>query len=86
MHDAHEAMKWEDPSTLVWVYDLKTGEKIGSMESQVPIWSLQATSDDKPLLLGANVEGGLEIFDLTSGKHTGTMEKMTKTPVQVLSH
>ncbi|MCY1345578.1 Aralkylamine dehydrogenase heavy chain [compost metagenome] len=86
MHDAHEPMKWEDPSTLVWVYDLKTGEKIGSMESQVPIWSLQATSDDKPLLLGANVEGGLEIFDLTSGKHTGTMEKMTKTPVQVLSH
>lgn len=86
MHDAHEPMKWEDPSPLVWVYDLKTQKKIGTMESPNLIWSMQATSDDKPLLLGANIDGGLDIFDLTTGKYTGSMDKMAKTTTQVMSH
>ncbi len=86
MHDAHEAMKWEDPSPIVWVFDLKTMKKIGTLEAPNPIWSLHATSDDKPLLLGTNIAGGLETFDLTAGKHTGTMEKIAKTATQILSH
>lgn len=86
MHDAHEPMKWEDPSPFVWVYDLKTQKKIATLEAQTPIWSLQATSDDNPLLLGTNVAGGMEIFDLKSGKHTGTMEKLAKSATQILSH
>ncbi|WP_044874237.1 amine dehydrogenase large subunit [Pseudomonas sp. LFM046] len=86
MHDAHEPMKWEDPSPIVWVYDLKTHKRIGTLEAPNPIWSLHATKDDKPLLLGTNIAGGLEVFDLTSGKHTGTMEHVAKTPIQVLSH
>ncbi|WP_166358527.1 amine dehydrogenase large subunit [Pseudomonas akapageensis] len=86
MHDANEAMKWEDPSPFVWVYDLKTMKKIGTLESKTPIWSLNATSDDKPLLLGANIEGGLEVFDLDAGKYTGTMEKIAKTATQILTH
>ncbi|MNN62488.1 hypothetical protein D3C81_1777950 [compost metagenome] len=86
MHDTHEAMKWEDPSPFVWVYDLKTMKKIGTLEAPNPIWSLHATSDDKPLLLGTNIAGGLETFDLTTGKHTGTVEKIAKTATQILSH
>ena len=86
MHDAHEAMKWEDPSPFIWVYDLKTHKRIGTLEAPNPIWSLQATSDDNPLLLGTNIAGGLEVFDLKSGKHTGTMEHIQKTATQVLSH
>lgn len=86
MHDAHEPMKWEDPSPFVWVYDLKTGKKVATLEAPNPIWSLAATNDDKPLLLGTNITGGLEVFDLASGKHTGTMEKIAKTPIQILSH
>ncbi|MDT4820141.1 Aralkylamine dehydrogenase heavy chain [compost metagenome] len=86
MHDAHEPMKWEDPSPIVWVYDLKTHKRIGTLEAPNPIWSLHATSDDNPLLLGTNIAGGLEVFDLKSGKHTGTMERIAKTPIQVLSH
>ncbi|MNG30515.1 hypothetical protein D3C84_1161440 [compost metagenome] len=50
------------------------------------MWSLHATSDDAPLLLGSTVTGGLEVFDLKSGKHTGTMEKIAKTPTLVQSH
>jgi methylamine dehydrogenase heavy chain len=86
MHDAHEAMKWEDPSPIIWVFDLKTHKRIGTLEAPNPIWSLQATSDDNPLLLGTNIAGGLEVFDLKSGKHTGTMERIQKTATQILSH
>lgn len=86
MHDAHEPMKWEDPTPFIWVYDLKTKKRIGTLDAPNPVWNLRATTDDKPLLLGTNINGGLEIFDLASGKHTGTMDKITKTPTQVLSH
>ncbi|MCY1187633.1 hypothetical protein D9M73_286340 [compost metagenome] len=87
MHDAHEAMKWEDPSNTIWAFDLKSQKKIATLSTEgAPIWSLQATSDDNPLLLGTNIAGGLEVFDLKSGKHTGTMEHIQKTATQVLSH
>ena len=86
MHDAHEPMKWEDPSPIVWVFDLKTRKRIATLEAPNPIWSLNATRDDNPLLLGTNIAGGLEVFDLKSGKHTGTMEGVHKTATQVLSH
>ncbi|WP_433735972.1 amine dehydrogenase large subunit [Pseudomonas putida] len=86
MHDAHEAMKWEDPSTFIWAYDLKTGKKIATLEAPAPIWSMQATGDDKPLLLGADVEGGLQIFDLKTNQHTGAMAKVAKTATQVMSY
>jgi len=77
MHDAHEPAKWEDPSTTIWVFDLATQKKIGTLEAPNPVWSINATSDDNPLLLGLNIEGGLEIFDLKRGAHRGTMEKLT---------
>ncbi|MGY2339410.1 amine dehydrogenase large subunit [Pseudomonas sp. SDO5532_S415] len=86
MHDAHEPMKWEDPSPLIWAFDLKTGKKIATLEAPAPIWSMQATGDDKPLLLGTDVEGGLQIFDLKSNKHTGSMAKVAKTATQVMSY
>ncbi len=86
MHEEHSAGKWEDPSPFIWVYDLKTQKKIGTLSAPAPVWSMTATSDDAPLLYGANVEGGLEIFDLKAGKHTGTVEKIAKTATQVLTH
>ena len=86
MHDAHEPMKWEDPSPLIWAFDLKTGKKIATLEAPAPIWSMQATGDDKPLLLGTDVEGGLQIFDLKTNQHTGAMAKVAKTATQVMSY
>lgn len=86
MHDAHEPMKWEDPSPLIWAFDLKTGKKIATLETPVPVWSMQATGDDKPLLLGTDVEGGLQIFDLKTNQHTGSMAKVAKTATQVMSY
>ena len=86
MHDAHEPMKWEDPSPLIWVFDLNTRKKVATLQAPVPVWSMQATGDDKPLLLGADVEGGLQIFDLTSNTLTGSMPKVAKTATQVMSY
>ncbi|KPU58621.1 methylamine dehydrogenase heavy chain family protein [Pseudomonas fluorescens] len=86
MHDAHEPMKWEDPSPLIWAFDLKTHKKVATLEAPAPVWSMQATGDDKPLLLGVDVEGGLQIFDLKTNKLTGSMPKVAKTATQVLSY
>jgi len=86
MHPDHKPMNWEDPSNTVWVFDLKTGKKIGTLEAPGLMWSLHATSDDKPLLLASTVTGDLEVFDLNSGKHTGTMTGIAKTPTLVQSH
>lgn len=86
MHDTHEPMKWEDPSTLIWAFDLKTQKKVATLEAPVPIWSMQATGDDKPLLLGADVEGGLQIFDLKTNTLTGSMAKVAKTATQIMSY
>jgi methylamine dehydrogenase heavy chain len=68
----------EDPSTFIWAYDLKTQKKIATLEAPAPVWSMQATGDDKPLLLGTDVEGGLQIFDLKTNQHTGSMAKSQK--------
>ena len=86
MHPDHKPLNWEDPSTFIWEYDLKTGKKVRTLESPNYIWSLEATKDSKPLLLGVNIEGGLEVFDLTSGEHQGTVEKIVKTGTIALTH
>ncbi|HEY6609827.1 MAG TPA: amine dehydrogenase large subunit [Pseudomonas sp.] len=86
MHPDHKPLNWEDPSNIIWAFDLNTGKKIATLEAPGLMWSLHATSDDAPLLLASTVTGGLEIFDLNSGKHTGSMEKVAKTPTLVQSH
>lgn len=86
MHPDHQPLMWEDPSTIVWVYDLKTRKKIGTLEAPGLMWSLHATSDANPLLLGTTVTGDMEVFDLKSGKYTGTVEKVAKTPTLIQSH
>lgn len=76
----------KDPSTTVWAFDLKTHQKVQTLTSEEPIWSLQATSDAKPLLLGATVTGSLVSFDLESGKLVNTVKGIQKTAPLVLSH
>jgi len=86
MHDEHAPLKWEDPGTTIWAFDLASGKKIGTLEAPVPVWSIGATQDENPLLLGSNIEGGLEIFDLRTGEHQGTMENLTKSATLIYSH
>ena len=76
----------KDPSTSIWVYDLEAKRKIGVLESPTPIWSLHASRDDKAVLLGLNIEGGLEIFDVKSGQYRGTMAGIAKSAAIALTH
>lgn len=78
--------KWEYPSDTIWVYDLNSHEKIGALKASVPMISLRATTDDDPLLVGGNMKGGLEIFDLGQGEHVATMEGVGKFPFALYSH
>lgn len=78
--------KWEYPSDTIWVYDLHGQEKIGELKAPTPMISLRATTDDNPLLVGGNMRGGLEIFDLGKGKHIATMEGVGKFPFALYSH
>jgi len=86
MHDEHAPLKWEDPGTTIWAFDLASGKKVGTLEAPIPIWSIGATQDKNPLLLGSNIEGGLDIFDLQTGEHQGTMENLTKSATLIYSH
>lgn len=85
MHDQHSDGKWEDPGTTIWAFDLKTGKKVGVLESPKPVWSLQASSDKAPILVGTDLEGGVQFFDLTTGKHSGAMDKIADTPILTFS-
>ncbi|HXH02028.1 MAG TPA: amine dehydrogenase large subunit [Candidatus Competibacteraceae bacterium] len=76
----------KDPSTNVWVFDLKSHKKVATIESPKPLWSLRATQDEQPLLLGLDIEGGLNVFDARSGQHKGTMEGIAKTAPYLLTH
>jgi methylamine dehydrogenase heavy chain len=38
------------------------------------------------LLLGADVEGGLQVFDLSTNKLQSSMPKVAKTATQVMSY
>lgn len=86
VHTDHEARKWEDPSDLVWVYDLESGEKIDEITLPNHVWSIHVTKDESPLLLGGTVDGHMEIYDLSGDSHLATMEEIAGTPILMLSH
>jgi len=85
MHDQHSDGKWEDPSTTIWSFDLKTGKKVGELQSPKPVWSLQASRDAAPILVATDLEGGVQFFDLTRGTHSGAMDQVAATPVLTLA-
>lgn len=86
VHPDHGDRNWEDPSNTIWAYDLDSHEKVAELTTDNYVWSLRATSDDEPLLLGINIDGGLDVFDLTDNTHTTTMDGISKIPALVLSH
>ncbi|ROO29351.1 amine dehydrogenase large subunit [Salinisphaera orenii] len=86
VHPDHSDRNWEDPSNTIWAYDLDTHEKVGEMKTENYVWSLRATRDDAPLLLGININGGLDVFDLTTSEYMHTVEGISDIPALVLSH
>jgi methylamine dehydrogenase heavy chain len=86
VHEDHSERNWEDPSNTIWAFDLDSHEKVGEMTTENYVWSLRATSDDEPLLLGVNIDGGLDVFDLTKMQYMHTVDGISAIPALVLSH
>ena len=72
-------------ASTIWAFDLDSHEKVGELKTENYVWSLNATSDDKPLLLGVNIEGGLDVFDLSKMEYMHTVEGISAIPALVLS-
>ncbi|MES1928927.1 amine dehydrogenase [Salinisphaera dokdonensis CL-ES53] len=85
VHPEHADRNWEDPSNTIWAFDLDTHEKVGELKTENYVWSLNATHDDEPLLLGVNIDGGLDVFDLTKMEYMHTVDGISAIPALVLS-
>ncbi|MES1931666.1 amine dehydrogenase [Salinisphaera shabanensis T35B1] len=85
VHKDHGDRNWEDPSDTIWAFDLDTHEKVGELKTENYVWSMNATSDDAPLLLGVNIDGGLDVFDLTKMEYMHTVDGISAIPALVLS-
>lgn len=86
VHEDHGERNWEDPSNTIWAFDLDSHKKVGEMTTENYVWSLRATSDDEPLLLGVNIDGGLDVFDLSKMQYMHTVDGISDIPALVLSH
>ena len=85
VHKDHGDRNWEDPSDTIWAFDLDTHEKVGELKTENYVWSLNATHDDEPLLLGVNIDGGLDVFDLTEMEYMHTVDGISAIPALVLN-
>ncbi|MBU9478630.1 amine dehydrogenase large subunit [Burkholderia multivorans] len=71
MHQG-DAHSHKDPGTQVWVYDLKTKQRIArwdlAQQKVEPLVSIQVSDDDAPLLYGLTATSDLVVMDARSGK------------------
>ncbi len=70
------------PGTEIWVYDVATQARTARWKAHHPVTSLAVSSDDAPLLYGANAEHpALEIYDGSTGKHLRTVDGLGMSPI-----
>ncbi|MBR8333598.1 amine dehydrogenase [Burkholderia ambifaria] len=62
----------KDPGTQVWVYDLKTKQRVArwdlAQQKVDPLVSIQVSEDDKPLFYGLTGTSDLVVMDARTGK------------------
>jgi len=62
----------KDPGTQVWVYDLKTKQRVArwdlAQQKVDPLVSIQISEDDKPLFYGLTGTSDLVVMDARTGK------------------
>ncbi|WP_269503049.1 amine dehydrogenase large subunit [Burkholderia sp. IMCC1007] len=62
----------KDPGTQVWVYDLKTKQRVArwdlAQQKVDPLVSIQVSDDDKPLFYGLTGTSDLVVMDARTGK------------------
>ncbi len=63
----------KDPGVEVWVFDSDNGQRINRVALELPLLSINVTRDDRPLLVGTNVNMEIDVYDATSGEHLRTL-------------
>ena len=80
MHQGEEDTH-HHPGTEVWVFDLKTRERIQRIELRVPAASIEVSQDEAPLLYAINPDvAELVVYDALSGEHLRTIPDVSITP------
>nr|WP_057927519.1 amine dehydrogenase large subunit [Burkholderia ambifaria] len=74
----------KDPGTQVWVYDLKTKQRIArwdlAQQKVDPLVSIQVSEDDKPLFYGLTGTSDLVVMDARTGKLQHVEKQIGSTP------
>ncbi|RKU04686.1 amine dehydrogenase [Burkholderia sp. Nafp2/4-1b] len=79
----------KDPGTQVWVYDLKTKQRVARWDlAQLkvdPLVSIQVSEDDKPLFYGLTGTSDLVVMDAHSGKPQHVEKQIGSTPTLLVN-
>ena len=80
MHQGDENSR-KDPGGEIWVYDLRSKERIDRIELKTIASSILVSGDNEPLLFTVfGGQPGLEIYDALSGEHRHTVTELGFTP------
>jgi len=83
MHEDGGPGTHKDPGSEIWVYDLKTRERVRRIELAAPAVSINVTRDAAPVLLASHGEPAIDIYDFRSGAHLRTITGVGQTPLYI---
>ncbi|KAB0644410.1 amine dehydrogenase large subunit [Burkholderia latens] len=79
----------KDPGTQVWVYDLKTKQRVArwdlAQQKIDPLVSIQVSDDDKPLFYGLTGTSDLVVMDARTGKLQHVEKQIGSTPTLLVN-
>src|SRR5262249_61454040 len=76
----------KDLGKEIWVYDLKSHQKVQTIVTQNKVGSVQVSSDARPLLFACSLEANrLDVYDATSGKYLRSVDPLGQTPTVLVN-
>lgn len=78
----HEADRWshKEASEEIWVFDVKSQERLERIQLEISAWSSMVTQDVKPLLFVIDGDGFTSVYDATTYEHKGDIEETGISP------
>jgi methylamine dehydrogenase heavy chain len=73
MHQGEQFSHYE-PGTEIWVFSLESRRRIARIEFETPVVNAMVTQEAEPLLVVANEEGGLDVYDALTFRHQRSIE------------
>jgi methylamine dehydrogenase heavy chain len=73
----------KDPAAEVWLFDVKTRQRIARLPLKNPALSIDVTREDEPRLLVVSATGSLDVYDAMSGQYQRSIYDLGASPYQV---